>query len=73
MNIGCNFGLENENLCFWRTTMVGPKDTPYEGGIFTIIIIFPRDYPNHGPEFRFKNKIYHLCVDPKKAIYVLPT
>ena len=62
---GCIIGLENENLFLWRATMVGPKDTPYEGGLFRILIIFPEDYPNHGPEFKFKNKIYHLFVNPE--------
>ena len=47
--------------------MIGPKNTPYENGIFTILITFPGDYPNHGPEFRFKNKIYHLGVNPENG------
>jgi ubiquitin-protein ligase len=63
IQIGCNFGLENENFYKWRVTMVGPKNTPYEGGLFTISVTFPQDYPNHGPEFKFQNKIYHLNVD----------
>ena len=46
--------------------MTGPKNTPYEGGIYTIKILFPEDYPNKGPEFKFLNKIYHLNVDFKK-------
>lgn len=45
--------------------MKGPGNTPYEGGIFAIKIIFPFDYPNHGPEFKFINKVYHLNVDNK--------
>ena len=65
IQIGCNFGLENNNIFTWRVTMVGPKNTPYEGGLFTILAIFPNDYPNHGPEFKFRNKIYHLNVDFK--------
>ena len=63
VSIGCNFGLENNNIFTWRVTMSGPTNTPYGGGLFTIIVIFPNDYPAHGPEFRFKNKIYHLNVD----------
>ena len=66
IQIGCNFGLENENISTWRVTMVGPRTTPYEGGLFTIVITFPPNYPNLGPEFKFKNKIYHLNVDCTK-------
>ena len=63
IQIGCNFGIENNNYFTWRVTMMGPKNTPYDGGLFTIGITFPPDYPLHGPEFKFKNKIYHLNVD----------
>ena len=66
IQIGCNFGLENGNIYNWRVSMTGPKNTPYEGGLFFISIIFPKDYPAHGPEFKFKNKIYHLNVDFEK-------
>ena len=62
ITIGCNFGLENNNIYKWRVSMLGPKNTPYEKGLFTIKIEFPDDYPNHGPEFKFVNKIYHLNV-----------
>ncbi len=43
--------------------MIGPYDTPYEGGLFRIRIEFPTDYPYHGPEFIFENKIYHTNVN----------
>ena len=68
IQIGCNFGLENNNISKWRITMVGPRNTPYAQGLFTIIATFPPDYPNHGPEFKFKNKIYHLNVDFKNDL-----
>ena len=63
IQIGCSFGLFDNNMYTWKVTMLGPKYTPYEGGIFTIKITFPEDYPNHGPDFKFINKIYHLNVD----------
>ena len=63
MQIGCSFGLYENNISTWRVTMIGPKKTPYEGGIFTIKILFPDDYPSYGPEFKFMNKIFHLNVD----------
>ena len=63
IQIGCNFGLENNNIYTWKVTMLGPGGTPYENGLFTILVNFPQDYPNHGPEFKFMSKIYHLNVD----------
>ena len=62
IQIGCNFGLDNNNIFTWRVSMVGPVNTPYEGGLFTLSIVFPNDYPSHGPEFKFKNRMYHLNV-----------
>ena len=64
--IGCTFGLYPGNDIFkWRVTIFGPEDTPYKGGIFTLKILFPENYPYRGPDIRFMNKIYHLNVDPK--------
>ena len=64
--IGCTFGLVNPNNLFqWKVSMIGPRGTPYEGGVFTINILFPPNYPQKGAEFRFVNKIYHLNVDFK--------
>ena len=68
IQIGCNFGLENNNIYKWRITMVGPTNTPYAGGLYTIFATFPPDYPAHGPEFKFMNKIYHLNVDFKNDL-----
>ena len=39
--------------------MFGPKGNPYEGGLFEIDIVFPPNYPNLGPEFKFMNKKLH--------------
>ena len=62
--IGCTFGLVDDNNYFkWKVSMIGPKGTPYENGIFVIHIFFPNDYPKKGAEFRFINKIYHLNVE----------
>ena len=61
--MGCNFCFEPNNYFAWRVTLKGPDGTPYEGGIFTIRITFPCNYPKAGPEFRFRNNIYHLNVD----------
>ena len=61
--LGCQFIMENNNYFIWRVTLKGPKETPYEGGIFTLRITFPFDYPKKGPEFRFLNLAYILFAD----------
>ena len=64
IQIGCSFGLVNQDdYNVWKVSMIGPQKTPYEGGVFTIKVYFPEEYPNKGAEFRFVNKIYHLNVD----------
>ena len=66
IQIGCSFGLDKQNdYNVWKVSMLGPQNTPYQGGLWTIKVIFPPDYPSKGAEFRFINKIYHLNVDWK--------
>ena len=63
VNFGITVGLFNEdNLFEWKCTILGPKDTPYKGGLFYLKIIFPNDYPNSKPEILFLSPIYHLNV-----------
>ena len=63
IQIGASFGLVNKNdYSVWRATIVGPGNTPYEGGLFTLIITFPQDYPNHGADIKFATKIFHLNI-----------
>ena len=66
LQIGCSFLLDQDNnYNVWRVTMVGPQDSPYRGGLFTLKIYFPPEYPSKGAEFRFVTKVYHLNVDWK--------
>ena len=66
IQIGCSFGLVNqEDYSVWKVSIIGPQNTPYQTGVFTINVFFPEDYPKKGAEFRFVNKIYHLNVDFK--------
>ena len=62
-SIEASFSLIDGNYYKWKVTIVGPMGTPYEYGLFSIKIIFPEDYPRHGAEFKFINKIYHSNVD----------
>ena len=63
LNIGYNIGLTNHDNPFkWRVTLFGPRDTPYNGGIFFLTLTFSYDYPSRPPEVKFVTPIYHLNV-----------
>ena len=69
-NINAIVGLLNpDNLFEWKIIMTGPKDSSYNGGIFLLIIQFPENYPERRPEVFFKTPIYHVNVNPRKAIW----
>ena len=37
----------------WKTKIVGPPGTPYEGGQFKVTIVIPHDYPHSPPKVEF--------------------
>ena len=67
MSLGLVVWLKNNDIFHWEFSLTGPYDTPYAGGKFILTIDFNEDYPNKRPEIRFRNKIYHLNVDPRNG------
>jgi ubiquitin-conjugating enzyme E2 G1 len=59
-----NFIVNQDNLLNWEFTIIGPHDSPYEGGIYNGIIVFPASYPTNPPKVEFKTKLFHPNVYP---------
>ena len=72
-NIGVSVGLPDEDDIFeWQCTLIGPRDTPYSGGLFLLKVTFPDNYPETAPEVCFKTPIYHVNINPRKAMQGIP-
>ena len=57
--------IEFESIDTHNITCIikGPKDTPYEKGLWKITISFPKNYPFSSPSIGFIDKIYHPNID----------
>ena len=61
-------GPINDNLFEWEAVLLGPTETPYEGGVFVLNIHISKDYPMKPPNILFKTKIYHPNINSTGAI-----
>jgi len=68
--IGISLSI-NDNLVNWNAIILGPEDSPWEGGIFELKINIPEEYPHKPPNIKFLTPMFHpniyrdgkICID----------
>eukprot|EP01132_Coremiostelium_polycephalum_P002520 gene2520-3120_t len=62
---GFSAGLvDDSNIYEWQIMIIGPSDTPYEGGYFNAILTFTPEYPEKfvlpsPPKMKFTTEMWH--------------
>lgn len=48
----------------WNAVIFGPSETPFEEGIFRLLLSFDEEYPTKPPAVKFVSRMFHPNVYP---------
>jgi len=57
-----------DDVTFWRVLLEGPPGSPFVGGVFSVAVTIPSDYPFKPPKIQFETPIYHCNINSNGAI-----
>ena len=60
---GIEVSIIENDMRYLKILLVGPMQSPYENGLFTLEMFIPAEYPLNPPKIRFLTKIYHPNID----------
>jgi ubiquitin-protein ligase len=61
-------GPKGDDIMHWDAYIMGPENTPYFGGLFTLRLSFPTTYPRDPPHVKFMTSVYHPGVELRTGI-----
>jgi ubiquitin-protein ligase len=76
----CSGGPRNGNLRIWDASIVGPEDSVYAGGVFSLEMTMPNAYPFQPPkvcecnvddrlmQVKFCTRIYHMNINGQGSV-----
>jgi len=67
---GISIYFSEDNITNLHADIIGPEDTPFEGGVFRIKLVFGADFPAAPPKGYFVTKIFHPNVSKTGEICV---
>jgi len=62
------WAVDDDNMMELEAMILGPSESPYDGGSFMLKIQIPPQYPFEPPHVRFKTPIYHPNIDSEGRI-----
>ncbi|KAH0983129.1 hypothetical protein GBA52_010306 [Prunus armeniaca] len=66
---GISASPSEENMRYFNVMILGPAQSPYEGGVFKLELFLPEEYPMAPPKVRFLTKIYHPNIDKARRVF----